>query len=272
MSEKNIEVWNVDTTWLNYGLTQESIKYNGEPTGQKMIVRDGEYLAMVSDRYYLFPHQEALKAADAAAKMVGLEQFVMDTPGVTNRGHVSYDDKEKRMKAFYGIDGMQKIDGDNVKVGIQIYNSIDGSRGFGAGLFTYRSICGNGVIYGKKDLISIMHKHTLGLDAIVKGLQSTMLKIMEKAHGIVDEYRRMTQEHITVEMVNKLNKATFIPKSVLPDSLKVPAAELEDLSQWNVYNDITEAIWHNTKSGLKTKELQFGDLHRVMLAPRLRRI
>jgi len=271
-NKNNLKVWNRDTSWEDYGLVQESIQYKGEPTGKKMIIRHGEFLAMVSDKYYLFPHEEAIKASDQASELVGLEKFIMDTPGVENRGHVSYSEDERQMKAFYAIQGLKKIDGDDLKVGIQIYNSLDGSRGFGAGLFTYRAICGNGVIFGKKDFVSIRHKHTAGLDRIVEGLQLTMMQIMEKALDIVAEYRMMTEQKITGELINRLKKATFVPKYALPDSLREAEAIIPDLTQWDVYNDITQAIWHNAETGLKSKELQFGDLHRVMLSPQVRRI
>lgn len=47
---------------------------------------------------------------------------------------------------------------------------------------------------------------------------------------------------------------------VLPDYVKEEGVELPDLSQWELYNDVTELIWHNMEAGLQTKTFQFNTL------------
>lgn len=39
---------------------------------------------------------------------------------------------------------------------------------------------------------------------------------------------------------------------------------LGDMTEWDVYNTLTAAIWHNPKSSLETKEDNFVQLHRIM--------
>jgi hypothetical protein len=75
----------------------------------------------------------------------------------------------------------------------------------------------------------------------------------------------MAAEKVTDEIIQKIKKSR-ISNKVLPEYLaaKVPTVETTDLTQWKVYNDVTEAIWHNAKSAMKTKLFQFQTLHQIM--------
>jgi len=264
MSE--IGFWNTDTEWLNYGLTENYIKLNGEDTGYKAILRDEEMVAIVRKGYRLWPNEEALKLADKAAKLVGLEQFQVSMPGARGEDHILYDERRHKMKAIYVLTNEVDIKGDGVNVGVSVHNSIDGTSSFGCGLFTFRSICSNGVIFGRKDITAVRHRHTKGLETVLEQMQNTMTYMMEQALDIVESYRQMARRKVTASLIEKIRKSRFIPKKVLPEYLQLDEAQetLVELTEWEMYNDITELIWHNDRTGMVTKDLQFNALHKIM--------
>jgi len=65
------------------------------------------------------------------------------------------------------------------------------------------------------------------------------------------------------ELLTKIRKSR-LPKKILPGYLQEDAIEVPQLSKWEVYNDLTAAIWHNPKSDLRTKEFQFNTVHAVL--------
>jgi len=88
---------------------------------------------------------------------------------------------------------------------------------------------------------------------------------MERAPAILDAYRRLAEQKITERLIERLKKSR-LSKKVLPDYITVDeiSPEALNLSRWELYNDITEAIWHNLKAGMRTKTFQFKVLHQVM--------
>jgi len=251
------------TAWAHYGFAEPKIVYNGEPTGFKAIVKGDTLVKVLTDRYHLFPNEEALKVANKAAELSGLHPFQAETPGMRGEDHIVYGNKDFKMRALYTVDGDKKVDGDLVNVGVNVYNAIDGTSSFGAGLFTYRSMCSNGVIFGKHDIKTVRHAHTKGLITLIEELKSTIVLLMEQGVDLVASYRRMAQERINEDLAKRLRNS-HLTKKALPYFIHEDEAELPDLTQWELYNDITEAIWHNLKTGLKSKTFQFNILHQIM--------
>tara|TARA_Y100000310_G_scaffold55360_1_gene50778 strand:- start:614 stop:1417 length:804 start_codon:yes stop_codon:yes gene_type:complete len=254
---------NDPTEWGHYGYAEPGVLYNGEDTDFKGVVHGDRLVKIVSKKYWLYPNEEAMKAADMAAKMVGLDQFASTTPGMQNEDHVVWSNDGNRVRALYTLQGQKKVDGDKVNVGVNVYNSIDGTTSFGVGLFTFRGICSNGVIFGRRDIRQVRHAHTKGLANVVEAVRGSMVTMLEQAVAVVESYRRMAQEKVNQKLINKLADS-YLSKKVLPDYVHEDEATIPDLTQWDIYNDITEAIWHNEKTGIKSKEFQFTTLHKIM--------
>jgi len=136
--------------WRDYGYQELPILYNRESTGYKAIVRRGKLVKILGEDYVLLPNEYALEIADQAAELVGLQPFKNVSVWGLQRwgaGHALVNDSEipRVMKAVYLLpDSIEKIDGEEVQVGVDIFNSIDGSTAFGAGVFTYRYISASG--------------------------------------------------------------------------------------------------------------------------------
>ena len=259
-----LELGELDKTWQQYDLYQAPLLFNGEKTRYKAIIYKGKIVAVVGRGYELFPNEEALKIADRAARIAGLKPFSIKAPGIETEGHVLYNQDRTRMRAIYVPDEEIKIaDSDRVKVGIQIYNSIDSSSSFGCGLFSFRGICSNGVIFGYQKIYGIRKIHTKSLTAAINSLKNRIALMMDKARDVIAEYRRMAQTEITEELIEKIRKSR-LSKKILPEYLREEEAEIPTITEWELYNDITEAIWHNAKAGMRTKTHQFQVLHQVM--------
>lgn len=252
-----------DKTWQQYELLQYPILFGREETSYKAIVRAGSLIKILGRGYELFPNEEALKLADSAAKMAGLKPFPITAPGLRTENHVIYSEDETRIRAIYTPGKIERIDGEEVNIGINVYNSIDGSTSFGCGLFTFREICSNGVILGYEKIFSVKRMHTKGLSKVLEDMKARIILTMERGIDILESYRLMAQEKITEKLIDKILKSRLSLK-VLPDYIKEEEAQLPDLNQWQFYNDITELIWHNADAGLHTKTFQFNTLHRIM--------
>jgi hypothetical protein len=115
----------------------------------------------------------------------------------------------------------------------------------------------------RRTLEHIFRRHTAGLKSILDDMGNVILGVMEKANDVLLSYRRMADEKVTDELINRILNSRLSRKT-LPDYLLEGDVTTPDLSKWQLYNDITELIWHNQKSGLKTKTFQFKTLHNII--------
>jgi hypothetical protein len=270
---------NPDLTWQHYGIQQSPILFNGAKTHYKAVIRNNEIVSIVSEAYKLLPNEEAVKLANEAAAMAGLVPF-HEFSGewfVRMDRHVILDRDGRRVHALYAIDKSFDVGGEKMHLGVGVHNSIDGSTGFGCGIFTFRHACANMVWAGmrgyeqafdeRKTIEYIYKRHTKGLETFMGGLKTAILTVMDKANIILETYQQLAETEVTREFLNKLRRSR-LPNKVLPNYIVKPEESTvnpADLTQWQVYNDITAAIWHNAKSGLKTKDFQFKTLHAIIL-------
>ena len=258
--------------WGDYGYQELPLIFNGEPTGYKAIIRRGKLVNILGQGYVLLPHEYAIEIADQAAELVGLEPFsrvkVWGLKKFGEHSHVLVDDLEipRQMRAVYLLpDALEPIDGEEVHVGVDVFNSIDGSTAFGASIFTYRYVCENGVFIGKESVFSLRKIHTKSLNDVIEHLKYRLTQVMERAPEVLETYRRLAEQKITEKLIERIKKSR-LSRKVLPDYITVEevSPEVFNISQWELYNDITEAIWHNVKAGMKTKTFQFKVLHQVL--------
>ncbi len=275
-SGKHLSFGKPDDSWKQYNLRTAPIFYGGVASPYRGILRSDALVAIVKKNYLLFPNEEALKIAGEAARLANMEPFQIkekDNWLLNEKGTrlwAMYVPKGTTHKVSYGTAGMMAHSGsansDEVKIGITIYNNIDASSSFGIGLFTYRFACENGVITGKQDISSFRHLHTQNFAPIIKVLKEKILGIMDKGKQVMEAYALMQQEKLNLELVERLSKSK-LPKTVIPDYIPLEAEsiapDLLQMDQWQLYNDITEQIWHRGTS-METKESQFNELHRIM--------
>lgn len=265
-----------DDRWGEYNLHELPLIYNNEDTKYKAIVKGGELISIVSNRYRLLPNEEAVKIADEAATLCELVPFSDFTgPWLTRMGEHTILENNK-VHALYALETPYKVNDDNVYLGVGVHNSIDGSMGFGCGVFTFRVACANMVFAGfrgytqmfdqRKTIRHIYQKHTSGLEPIMENLKETILGVMENALDILESYKRMARETVTKELIKSIKENTQISEKLLPTYLEaeLDTLKLEDFTVWDLYNDLTANIWHNVGTSLHTKINQYQQIHRLM--------
>lgn len=271
----NLSFGTADTTWGQHNLVEYPVLFNQEASRFKAVVRQGSLVNIVGTGYQLIPNEEAVKIADRAAKLAGLVPFSDFSGEWFNRmeNHVILDHDGKRMHALYAMNKGYQVGGESMHLGVGIHNSIDGSTAFGCGVFSFRHACSNMVLAGTKNYsqsfderktVEYLYKrHTSSLDPAKAVLQDVILRIMQRVPQIISAYEEMTTIKANEELLKKL-RASRLSKNVLPEYITEKEAKVPDVSNWQVYNDLTAAIWHNAKTGLKTKTFQFNALHKVM--------
>lgn len=258
-----------DDAWKQHGLQELPVRYNGGKTPFKAITRHGQFVTILGRGYYLFPNEEALTLATQAADLVGLQPFApkgLDgTKRLRQQGNVFYNREQTLMHAWFAPPTTHDVQGEQMHIGCDVVNSIDGSTSFGCSVFTYRSICANGVIFGYRELAGFKRTHTKGMEHVVSGLKTRMVRVMDTALATLERYQQLAANPVTDALVAKIHNSR-LPNKVLPDYLQEDAAEDAALgfTEWQLYNDITQAVWHNSNTGLRTKTFQFATLHRAL--------
>ena len=103
-----------------------------------------------------------------------------------------------------------------MNVGVNVFNSIEGSSSFGCGLFTFREICSNSVILGYEKVFQVKRVHTKGLCRVLEEMRTRMVITMERGLDILESYRRMAQQKVMDKLVYKILKSRLSLK-VLPN-------------------------------------------------------
>lgn len=276
----------VDNTWNKYGLTENPIIVNDGDTSKKAIMRKGQLISIVSDRYQLLPNEEAVKVAEKVTKAAGLVPFDKFTGDwicrFGEKNHITeYGTNKAKIHAMYAINRPYEVQGEKMYMGVAIHNSIDGSRAFGCGAFTFRQACSNMVIvsgrknwsfyYSQQDhaktLEYVQKRHTKGLDPTQPKLSLVIAQVVDYANGIIAAYEKMAETLVTEKLIKAITDSR-IPKKALPDYLTTDAEQLKlaenPISEWELYNDITQNVWHNPETGFGTKERIYNRLHAVM--------
>jgi len=252
----------VNGTWRKYGLEECPIEFNGELTDYKDIVRKDHLVAIVKKSYCLLPNEEAFRLAQDAAKLAGLQPFIHPYKTIDSEGNCIYDHNRTRMVALWG--SKFQFDQDKIFAGVAVRNSIDGSTTFSTSAFSFRYSCENMVLTKAKRLSAqealaqIWKKHTKSLMPFDVNLKNSMLLVMEQAQDMIRAYEQMKQREVTGELIERIRKSK-LSKKILPE-LEV----MVKMDEWELYNSVTEKIWHNEKTGLGSKQVQFDYLHRVM--------
>lgn len=294
----DIDAGTPDQVWSEYGLEMVPVKLDGQDTGRRLILRNGKFIADVTDRYKLLPNERAVNAADAVANELGAVPFD-DFDGdwfIPLKDNVVMDEEGRRVHALYAWDDPVRLgDGDEIQMGFAVHNSIDASLGFHVGLFTFRHACANMVWMGVHDdgmafddrdvVVNGMRKHTSGLQVDNDALQARVKNVLMLADEVSETYDQWREQFVTESHIEEMLKR--LPEKDLPKWVRDigdvldrakgngtlgEAVTTEDLIRaempatetvWTTYNDLSESVWHDDDTSDSTKMMKFKDLHRV---------
>jgi len=253
-----------DETWSAYNLFQVPLLYNGHPTKYKAIVKDRRLVAVLGRDYRLLPNEEAVKIASEVAQRVDAEPFRQGLYG----DNVMHNKPSTKVYANFLMRGKYDISGrDTVRAGFSVQNGIDGGLAFSATGFTFREVCSNGVFLGYKQIARFFRKHTAGfeidMDSIVKAVEG----VIEETEQTIVTYGRLVAINLNEEIAQKIAQSR-LPRKLMPPYIQIEKGELvgfdDSKSLWDVYNDLTAAIWHSVKVGIDSKKIRFDQVHQII--------
>lgn len=192
------------------------------------------------------------------------------------------DDKHRWVYLTNNIFDAEK--GDKVKIGIAFKNGIGTGNALSSELFTYRTICSNGSIWGKRNFANARVVHMRTVDEMAEIFLQDVKKVFKGMGDIIRYYQAMPKIKFTQKQLDFLWEQNYISTKYLPDWIEVTRAskkkgleetELKNTSSnataWDFFNSITEAVTKNLEYG--KRRISFDsfasvtqDLHSGMVA------
>jgi hypothetical protein len=234
--EKFVAEFGVEkTVERDYGYAEKYLTYNEDTIPYKAILKNGEFIAIVSRKYCLLENEKVVDACKEVSKEIGFEIDVFKTK---TRVHVLLEKKDK---------------------GVVVHNSIDGSYAFRVDLLT--KIDGTKVVFHPKvlNLRTIEAKHLSGLASIserLKELIISMLENVEKARLFVKNLKKYNvADHLdSLKMIEGI-----IPKKYFDKPLKTADTLYE------FYTMTATRIWMGSTDFRRKADL-FRKLNEAMIA------
>tara|TARA_R100000781_G_C4077712_1_gene126650 strand:- start:156 stop:947 length:792 start_codon:yes stop_codon:yes gene_type:complete len=208
---------------------------------------------VVRENYLLVPNEEVTEAAEKIAQETDIK-FEFDREFFNGHSFIY------SMKSSDSI-GEIKV-GDDVALGLQFWNSYDGSRSFGFSMMLYRLLCTNGMM-SKKVFDTYRFKHTPGQD---EGWQESLDKVVTKINTIssgdekIDNFilnlQKLEDYRITSKNLGQVrhNHLKDIPTSLwgqILDRFLDPAGQYHsETNGWGLLNSATDILWHKDKPNL----------------------
>ena len=259
---RELALGEMDQTWKKHGITSASIllknkKGQYEKSKYKIIEVNGNIASIVTNRYFVFPNEEAIKLVRKSVP--------------ANMKFYSKHIDEFRAYMYWLHPKTYRIGKDDSKIqlGLCMKNSINGTLGFSLSMWSFRQTCENGAVVASSELATMSKRHT-GTEIIpdVNYIKDAIDRLFESGRSLIDEYKNMYRTPLNEEIAYQLAVKQRIPRHWLPDYIKVSKGKVEldkNPNCWKVFNDISQEIWHNKKTNHGTVCQYTELLHRGML-------
>ena len=208
-------------------------------------------VGVVGNSYMLLPNEEVKNAAHQVAEECKID-FVHDKTFFNGRNFVY------SMKSSH-VAGEVK-EGDDVALGMQFWNSYDGSKAFGFAMMLYRLICTNGMM-SKDHFNTYRFKHEPKSENWEENLEQVVANInslvagSSKLDSLLHSFRRLSKSHVTTEELGRIrhNHLQEIPVSIWGQIVdRFTRGTKEDYSGWDLLNASTDLLWHKEKPTITT--------------------
>lgn len=156
--------------------------------------------------------------------------------------------------------------GDTSHLMLEIYNSFNGTTRWGYNLSLFRSICSNGMVFGRKNLFGMNFTHMRNqLDVIRSSFQ-----IGAKAIGdeIIPIWKKWTKiPHTMNDMEVFLDSRDYVKNDKMKERIllkyeEVMNREKHDETRFGAFNAITEILTHHTTSRREDTSNIFGSAYK----------
>ena len=219
-------------------------------------------VGVVGNNYMLLPNKEV---RDAAIEVAGASNvdFTHDKTFFDGRRFV-YSLKSNRV-----IGNVNK--GDDLALGMQFWNSYDGSKSFGFSMLLYRLICTNGMM-SKTFFSNFRFKHEPNSEGWEENLNNVIESIDNIANSpgtgnmssFLSSLRALNELNITTSVLGKIRHrylsdipvgtwGTILDRFTLPKNADFnPATGVNGNTGWGLLNSATDILWHKEKPTMAT--------------------
>ena len=206
------------------------------------MVADWKECGVVSSSYMLLPNEEVKKAAKQVAEECNIE-FVHDKTFFNGRQYI-YSMRSPEVVGSIDVD-------DDVALGMQFWNSYDGSKSFGYSLMLFRLVCTNGMI--SKDYFStykFKHEPTSenwdeNLNQVVRNINS-MSNGGYKIKEFISNLRKLNNLNIDMEKLSELRHSYLsdLPVGLWGQLIDKYTSKKVNYNGWELLNAGTDILWH----------------------------
>lgn len=263
-----------DLTWMKYGYKKVPLEirsFDGKIWDDRKnsgIFHNNLYRKLCGRGYIILPNEEVdvivPKLLKTFSGEYGLELF---------KTHEAYHGDAKyweiRSNKEFKIDGSFR-DNDKVQLGFILRNSLACNVSFGMDVFTFCQICTNGAIRKGGDLLSMKVKH-YGKDSLKQmttNLERRVRDIMEEGIELIKSYEKAARLKLRLEaaeMVAKRVSAKYLPDYIqVEEGTHKVTLKRSNKTFWELFNDVTDPVWHNKELSFLTKSEMTNHLHNVM--------
>lgn len=266
-----------------WGLQELPIYLDGEPSGRKAIFQNGDLAQIASNRYTLIPNETVLEVMDELALQVGAVKFNEFSGKWYCKTDTHFIKDGHKIHALYAFDEPVEVKpGDSVQMGWSVHNSIDGSCSLHGGIFQFRHACSNMFLLGYKSnrgmsfddrrVLDKYHQRHVGELPDWVDFQNRVELLIKQCRAKLEMFRIAVEVEINQEFANSLVRQ--LPRKVWPKYIGLEAKDNEtdpltavltgSHNAWDTFNDLTEAIWHDPKTGMTRKMEEYQVIDRAL--------
>ena len=210
---------------------------------------------IVGANYMLLPNEDVKEIADDIVDSAAID-FEVDKEFFNGKNYMlSY-------KAKSNLDHVFTPEIGDLNLGIQFWNSYDGSRSFGFSLMLYRLVCLNGMM-SKQHLQNHRFRHAPGSEDWNKQLEAMVHNINLSQDGenkgleqMIEGIATLNDYMVTTKQLGQIrhNHLKEIPTSLwgeIVDRFTDPVGNYyKEQSGWGLLNSATDILWHKEKPTL----------------------
>ena len=218
------------------------------PAGNTTPNAEWKETGVVGNSYMLLPNEEVKNAANQVAKECNLN-FTFDKTFFNGRSY-AYSMKSDHVCG-------EIAQNDDVALGMQFWNSYDGSKAFGFAMMLYRLICTNGMM--SKDYFSTYRfKHEPSSANWHENLEQVVTNINNLSNGsqrlddFITNLRSLNNLKVTTDTLGKLRHnylkdipvqlwGNIVDNFINPDIARNPHIKH---TGWDLLNTATDILWH----------------------------
>ena len=211
---------------------------------------------VVGSSYMLLPNEEVKNAAHQVAEECKID-FTHDKTFFNGRNYVY------SMKSNH-VAGEIKA-GDDVALGMQFWNSYDGSKAFGFAMMLYRLVCTNGMM-SKDHFNTYRFKHepksedwSENLEQVVSNINNLVggkdMQGRGRLDNLIANLRKLNTLNITTSELGYIrhNYLQEIPVSIWGQIVdRFTNGTREDYTGWDLLNASTDILWHKENPTITT--------------------